>query len=95
MIPKRSRSGAESKPARVVAPIKREAFERQLQRLRVRAAIDDEVDLEVFHRRIEKLFDDRAEPMDLVDEQHVAGFERGQDADEVLRFLERRARRRP
>ena len=70
----------------------REALERQLQRLRVRAAVDDEVDLEVLHRRIEILFDHRAEAVDLVDEQHVAGFERGQDADQVLRLLERRAR---
>ena len=71
----------------------REALERQLERLRVGAAVDDEVDAEVFHRRIEILFDDPAEPVDLVDEQHVALIERGQDADEILRFLERRPRR--
>ncbi len=68
----------------------REAFERQLQRFRIRAAVDDEVDLEIFHRRIEILFDHRAEPVNLVDEQHVAGFEGGEDADQVLRFFERR-----
>ena len=75
-MPKRSRSGAVSMPARVVAPTSVKRFKRQLERLRVRAAIDDEVDLEILHRRIEKLFDDAPEPMNLVDEKDVAVFER-------------------
>ena len=37
----------------------REPLERQLQRFGVGAAVDDEVDLEIFHRRIEVLFDRR------------------------------------
>ena len=94
-MPKRSRNGADSIPARVVAPTSVKRLQRQLQRLRVRAAIDDEVDLEIFHRRIEKLFDDAPEPVNLVDEQDVAVFERGEDADEILRLLERRAAGRP
>ncbi len=68
----------------------RETFERKPQRFRVRTAIDDEVDLKLLHRRIEKFFDDRSKPMNLVDEQHVAFLERRQDADEVLGFFERR-----
>ncbi len=38
----------------------REALQRQLKRLRIRAAVDDEVDLKILHRGIEKLFDDAA-----------------------------------
>ena len=49
-----------------------EALQRQFERLRIGAAIDDEVDLKIFHRRIEKLFDDAPEPVNLVDEEHVA-----------------------
>jgi hypothetical protein len=33
---------------------------------------DDEVELEILHRRIEHLLDRRVEPMDFVDEQNVA-----------------------
>ena len=75
-MPKRSRNGAVNMPARVVAPTKREALERQFERLGIRAAIDDEVDLEILHRRIEKLFDDAAQAMNFVDEEDVAGFQR-------------------
>ena len=37
-----------------------------------RAFADHDVDLEVFHGRVEHLFDGGVEPVDLVDEQHVA-----------------------
>jgi hypothetical protein len=88
--PKRSRSGAESMPARVVAPTSVKRSTGNLVRLRVGAAIHHDVDAEIFHRGIEKLFDDAAEAMDLVDEEHVAALQRGEDADEILRLLERR-----
>ena len=73
----------------------REALERQLQRLGVRTAVDDEIDLKIFHRRIEVLFDRGPEAMDLVDEEHVARFQRGQNADQILGLLQRRTRSRP
>ncbi len=66
----------------------REAFQRQLQRLGIRAAIDDEVDLKILHRRVEKLFHDAAEAMHLVNEEDVALFERRQYADEILGLLQ-------
>ena len=73
----------------------RKALQRKLQRLGVGAAIDDEVDLKVLHRGIEELFHDAAEPVNLIDEEHVAFFERREDADEILRLFERRPAGRP
>ena len=43
-----------------------------LHRARRRAFADDEVELEVLHRRIEDFLHRRIEPVDFVDEQHVA-----------------------
>src|SRR5579872_977165 len=73
----------------------REALERQFYRLGVRAAIDDEIDLVILHRRIQELFDHSAQTMYLVDEQDVAFFQRGQDTNQIFRLLERRAAGRP
>src|SRR5690606_4318045 len=47
-----------------------------------------DVDLVVLHRRIEELLDDRAEPVDLVDEQDVPFAQVRQDPDEVARLLQ-------
>ena len=40
-----------------------------------RALADQEIELEIFHRRIEDLFDGGREAMYLIDEEHVASFE--------------------
>ena len=50
----------------------RELREIDLHRARRRPLADDEVELEILHRRIEDFLDRRIEPVDLVDEQHVA-----------------------
>ena len=50
----------------------RERREIDLHRARRRPLADDEVELEVLHRRIEDFLDRRIEPVDFVDEQHVA-----------------------
>ena len=73
----------------------REAFEPELHRPRGRPLADDEVELEILHRRIQKLFDHVVEPVDLVDEQHVAFVEIGQDGGQVPGPLDRRAGDRP
>ena len=44
----------------------------------------------VLHRRIEELLDDRAQAMDLVDEEDVAGAHVRERADEIAGLLERR-----
>ena len=92
-MPKRSRSGLVSRPARVVAPTSVNFGEVDLHRARRRPFADDEVELEILHRRIEDFLDRRIEPMDLVDEQHVALFEIGQQRREIAGLGDHRARR--
>ena len=52
-MPKRSRSGVVSSPARVVAPIRVNLREIDLHRARRRPGADDEIELVVLHRGIE------------------------------------------
>ncbi len=61
----------------------REFRQFDLDRARRRSLADDEVELEILHRRIEHFLDRRAEAMDFVDEQHVALFEIGQQRREI------------
>ncbi len=61
----------------------RERRKVDLHRARRRSLADDEVELEVLHRRVEDFLDRRIEPVDLVDEQHVARFEVGQQRGEI------------
>ena len=53
---------------------------------------DHDVELEVLHGRVEDLLDGARQPVDLVDEQHVALVELGEDGGEVAGPLQRRAR---
>ena len=69
----------------------RERREIDLHRARRRSLADDEVELEILHRRIEDLLHRRIEPVDLVDEQHVALFEIGEQRREVAGLGDHRA----
>ena len=69
----------------------REAREIDLHRARRRPLADDQVELEILHRRIEDFLDRRIEPVDLVDEQHVALFEIGQQRREIAGLGDHRA----
>ena len=71
----------------------RELREIDLDRARRRPLADDEVELEILHRRIEDFLDRRIEPVDLVDEQHVALFEIGEQRREIAGLGDHRARR--
>ena len=53
-----------------------------------RALAEHDVESEVLHRRVEDLLDRVTEPMNLVDEEHVARAEAGQDGGEVARPLD-------
>ena len=92
-IPKRSRSGEVSRPARVVAPIS--VKRRQVERDHLRARPDAERDrqLAVLHRGIERLLHRAREPVDLVDEEDGARLEVGEVGGDVALALQRRARR--
>jgi hypothetical protein len=58
----------------------------ELDGARRRPLADHDVELEVLHRRVQHLLHHRAQPVDLVDEQHVAGLEVGQQRGEVAGF---------
>ena len=64
----------------------RERLELEVDRTCRRTLAEDDVDGRVLHRRVQHLFDGAVQAMDLVDEQHVAGFE--------VRRGSRRGRRR-
>ena len=88
---KRSRSGAESRPARVVAPDQRERAQRHVDRPRVDPLAQQNVDAKILHRRIEEFFDRLGQPMNLVDEQDRAFLGVGQVGNQVLGGLQHRA----
>ena len=68
---------------------------RQVERhgARAGALAEDDRQLAVLHRRIERLLDRPVEAVDLVDEEDRARLERGQERGDVGLALERRARR--
>ena len=70
-----------------------EPLERHGDGLRVWALGDPHVHPEVLHGRIEELLQRRLHPVDLVDEQHVARAERGEQPDQVAGLLQHRTRR--
>ena len=80
-------------PVRVVAPtsVNGGSVRRMLRRRR--ALADHDVELEVLHRRVEDLLHRTRQAVDLVDEQHVAVLELGEDGGEVAGPFERRAGR--
>ena len=82
-MPKRSRNGEVSRPARVVAPISVNGCSASLMERAAGTFADHDVELVVLHRRIQHFFDHRREPMDLVDEQHVARLQVGQQRGEI------------
>ncbi len=67
----------------MVAPTSVKRREIDLHRARRRPLADDEVELEVLHRRIKDFLHRRVEPVDLVDEQHVARLEIGEQRGEI------------
>ena len=91
-MPKRERSGAESSPARVVAPMKRERLHVHGVRARRRPLPDDDVELVVLQRRVEQLFQRGLHAVHFVDEQHLLLAQVGQDGRQVALDLQRRPR---
>ena len=82
-MPKRSRSGVVSRPGARRRADQGELAQVDLDRARRRPLADDQVELEILHRRIEDLLDRRIEAMDLVDEEDVALLEVGEQRREV------------
>src|SRR5262249_44260612 len=55
---------------------------------------DDEIELKIFHRRIEHLLHRGAQAMDLIDEEHVALFQIGEKRCKITGFCNNRPRGR-
>ena len=70
----------------------RERRQRQGDGARARALAEHDRQLAVLHRRVERLLDRAAEPVDLVDEEDAAGLQRGEEGGDVGLALQRRAR---
>jgi hypothetical protein len=77
----RARGRADEREARQVEPYA----------ARVRSLVDDDIEPEILHRGIEIFLDGLVEPVNFVDEQHVALLQRGEKAGEVARLLDHRA----
>src|SRR5262245_16230969 len=60
----------------------REGLKRELEGGRVRTVARHDVDFEGLYRRVEAFFDCRRKPMDLVDQEHIVGFELGEKTRE-------------
>ena len=69
-MPKRSRSGVVSRPARVVAPISVNGGRSSVTTFAPAPHAERDRQLAVLHRRIERLLDRARQPVDLVDEEH-------------------------
>src|SRR6266850_516862 len=69
----------------------REAAQIQTVRPGAGPLTDDDVELEVLHRGIEDFLDIGLEPMNLVDEKHIAEFEVCQNRSQITLHLDQRA----
>ncbi len=67
-----------------------ERLQGQLDGTRGGTFADHDVELEIFHGRIQHFFDHRREAMDLVDEQHIARLQVGQQRREIAGPFEHR-----
>jgi hypothetical protein len=68
-----------------------ERLQIELDAARRRAFADHDVDLVVLQCGVQDFLDDRAEPVDFVDEQHIVLFQVGQQRGQVLGFFQHRA----
>ena len=93
-MPKRSRSGLVEQAGAGGGADQRELGEIDLDRARRRPLADDEIELEVLHGGIENFLHRRIEPVNFVDEEHVAIFEIGEQRREVAGLGDDRSRGR-
>ena len=70
-----------------------EFLQRNRMRARARAGADQDVQMEIFERRIEHLLHVRQQAMNFVDEEDLALLNAAEDAGQVELLLQHRARR--
>ena len=56
-----------------------------------RSLADDEIDAEIFHRRVQNFFDGGLEAVNFVEEENFAQFERSENGGEIAFAFEERA----
>src|SRR5439155_4175655 len=66
----------------------RELRQIKAQTARLRPLVDDDVKPVIFHRRIKIFFNGWLEPMDLVDEKHIAFFQTGEKPGQLAGFFD-------
>ncbi|MCY1176788.1 hypothetical protein D9M73_170720 [compost metagenome] len=69
-----------------------ERWQIELDRTRSRAFANHDVELEIFHGRVQHFFNDGRQAMDFVDEQHIVRLKVGQQCGEITRTLQHRPR---
>src|SRR5881275_676597 len=69
----------------------RELWQIEPQTARLRSLVNDDVEPVIFHRRVEVFFDRRLQPVNLVDEEHIALFQAGEKPCEFTGFFNHRS----
>ena len=90
-MPKRSRNGVVSRPDARGRADQGKGRQIDAHRARRRPFADDQVELEILHRRIENFLYGRIKAMDFVDEQHIVRLEIGQQRRQIARLGNDRA----
>ena len=90
-----SNAPADSDATRVlqerVAELEKSNNDLKAQTARMRSLIDNDVEPVIFHCRIQIFFNGRLQPMDLVDEEHIAFFQTGEKPGELAGFFDDRS----
>jgi hypothetical protein len=73
----------------------RELLQRYFYRARAGSLSDDDVELVIFHRRVQHFFDCGGHPVNFVDEEHFVLAEARENRSEIARPLQHRSRCRP
>src|SRR5262249_34190606 len=84
------RSGDQPRPRRRTDQGERRDID--ADRPRPRSFADDQVELEILHCGIKDFLDRRGQPMELVDKEHIARLEIGQERGKIAAALDDRAR---
>src|SRR5438045_4461551 len=69
----------------------RELRQIEPQTARLRSLVNDDVEPVIFHRRVEVFFDRRLQPVNLVDDEHIALFQAGEKPCEFTGFFNHRS----
>src|SRR4030095_16517262 len=69
----------------------REFWQIETETARLRSLVNDDVEPVIFHRRVEIFFDGWLQPVNLVNEEHIAFFKAGEKSCEFAGFFNHRS----